>query len=258
MIDVIDPRAGGVDDDVRPDLIERERTPVDEAHAPTLESVRREIIDCARPRVRLEAVVDEFKAEPFRLRHAGVVIGGNRNDGGIDARKRAPDAAANLDAMERRHAAPDAEEIVKDHAQFDDEESAISQIRVAAEEAANRRQNAAEIAADRDDARKGVHVVWRVLQKQIAFMDRFRYQAELARLQIFQAAVDQPRRGRARCSAPVALVDQQAVHALKREVAEHAGAIDPPANDENLSTRIALQLLERGFAIRVRGLEAHS
>src|SRR5580704_7447673 len=125
MIDLINPGAGGVDDDLRSYLVTRKRTLVDESHAPTLEAIRRKIIDRPRAGVGLEAVVDEFETEPFRLRHARVVIGRQRDDGGIDARKRSPDVAANLDAMERRHAPADAQHVIEDHPEFYDQESAI-------------------------------------------------------------------------------------------------------------------------------------
>jgi len=239
------------------DLVGRERALVDQPHGAAIESSRSEIVDRARAGMRLESIVNEFETEPFRLRHAGVVVDRNRDHRWIDARKRPLHAAADSDAMRRSHAAACAEQIVQDHPQFDDEESAIGEARAAAEDALNRREDATEITADRNGAGKGVDIVRRVLQKQIALMDRFRDQAELARLQIFEAAMDQPRRGRARAGAPVALVDEQAVDALQREVAEHAGPIDPPADDENLGARIVLQLRERGFATGARSLGAH-
>ena len=174
---------------------------------------------------------------------SGLRLGKSRRTGG-----------AELQPVERHRSVAQAEAVVEKHAERDDQRAAVGERRLGAEETPQRRDNAAERAAQRHDAGERMNAMRRVAQQPVALARRFRDEAEFAGFQIFEAAVDKPRRRRARAGAPVGLVDDQAIDALQREIAEHAGAVDPAADHQHVRCGVAPQPGQRFVACRVGGL----
>ena len=79
-------------------------------------------------------------------------------------------------------------------------------------------------------------------------LERFADQPELPVLQVPQAAVDHPRRLRARPRDKIRLVDQQAAHPLERQLTEQPSPVHPTAENENGDLRVFPDALEDGLA----------
>ena len=79
-----------------------------------------------------------------------------------------------------------------------------------------------------------VHQVWRDLEQDGAFGQRFVHQVDVALLQVTNAAVDHPAGTAAGAPADGVLVDQRDREAAEHGVAGDAGADDAAAEDEEV------------------------
>ena len=73
----------------------------------------------------------------------------------------------------------------------------------------------------------------RILDEPIALMHRFAHQAKFAVLEVADATMHHVRGGGTRSRAKIALIHQQHIHPLQRQVAEGANAVDACANNQN-------------------------
>ena len=120
--------------------------------------------------------------------------------------------------------------------------------RAVAQESQRRAEHAGERGEDRDRRLQRPHVVRRGAQQGVALGDRLVDEAELAVLEIADAAVDHVRRrGRGAADEVVAL-DEGDVHALHGQVAEGREAVDPAADDQHVGVRALHQHVEAALA----------
>jgi hypothetical protein len=74
-----------------------------------------------------------------------------------------------------------------------------------------------------------------VEEKTVALFHGFAHQLEFALLEIADAAMDQPRGCRTRSAGEIRHLHQRRGHALCRQVAQNADAVDATANDQDIA-----------------------
>src|SRR5205823_9682848 len=89
-------------------------------------------------------------------------------------------------------------------------------------------------AVHRHEQTHRAHEMRRIADQRFAFGERFVDEAELAVLQIAQAAVDQARRARRRARAEVVALDEQRLVPVECRFARDAGAVDPAADNDDI------------------------
>jgi hypothetical protein len=138
------------------------------------------------------------------------------------------------------------ERVVDDEPDLDERGAALAMFACTVPEKPERRgQDARERREDRDRGLQRAHVMRCDPQQRVALGHRLVDQAELAVLEVADAAMDHVRRGRGRTADIVGPLRERHIHALHREVAEGRQAVDSPADDEHV-----------GIGARREGLEA--
>ena len=131
--------------------------------------------------------------------------------------------------------------IIHHQPQLDDHRAALGRPVQHFQEFERRIQQAGESLEDRDDRRQRSDKMRRVLDQTVALLHGLPHQAELAVLQVADAAVGHVGRGGARPRTKITPLHEQDVHAVQCKIAKGANAIDAPANDQHRDVRILLQ-----------------
>ena len=233
-VDAVDPGAGGVDHEIGFHLMFGAVEGVAQPQRSRLRRDERAMIDRPACGMGLHAVEQQLQPQPLGVGDLGVVIGRGRQNVLRHVGKTRARRGAELQAVARQHAAAAAEEIEQLHAEPGDDDAAIPQFGLTAEEAEDRRRNAAEPRTDRQHGLDGLDVVRRVAQQQVPLEGGLRHQPKFAGLEIFDAAMDEPRRRGAGAGAEVVAIDEEAADPLQRQIAKDAGAIDATAENDDV------------------------
>ena len=157
---------------------------------------------------------------------------------GSSAGSSARDAPATVEAVPRHRAAVARERVVDREARLDERGAALGGLALAVgEEPQRRREDAGERRVDRHGRLERLHVVRRDADESVALLDRLLHEAELAVLEVADAAVDHVRGGRGGAGHEVVALDEHDVDALEREIAERGDAVDAAADDDDLGRR---------------------
>ena len=195
----------------------------------------------------LLAVLEHVEGEPLRVVDGGVEIGGGVLDAGVQARQFGQGAFAAAELVAGHGAAVAGEEVVHAQPEFDQEGPAflVLALLLVGQEAQRSGEDPGERAEDGDGGLQRLHVVGSDAQQPVAFDHRLLDQAELAVLEVPDAAVDHVRGRAAGSLAVVAALHEGDVHTLQGQVPERAHSVDAAADDQHLGMGPRPQLLHR-------------
>ena len=205
------------------------------------------VVEAAAAGAERLAVEDQLEREALGVADLALVVEAGADQGGVEVGHLAAERAAGEHAVARHGAEPPAVGVVEAEAERGDEEAAVVEPGLDAQEAGDRAEDAAGPGADRHDAGQRRDQVRRGGEQHVALGGRLADQAELAGLEIFQAAMHQPRRSGGGAGREVVALDEQAAHALGAEVAEGAAAVDAAADDDDV------ELFDLDLHLRHRG-----
>src|SRR5262245_33661632 len=171
------------------------------------------------------------------MAYLGIVVSAGSDDRRVQGRHLAQRLSTPDHLVAWHHLVSRTVEVIDRQADLDEDCAAAAWCAGRAEQCPQRGQDALAPGKDRDDGRERADVMWCVFQKQIAFERRLRHQPELAGLEIFQTAVNEPRWHGAGTRAEVAFVGDQAADALCAQITKQACPIDASAkyNDVDLA-----------------------
>jgi hypothetical protein len=123
--------------------------------------------------------------------------------------------------------------IVHHQPDLDDQRAAFGRFVEHAEEFQRRVQQAGKVFENGNGGGKRFDQVRRVLDEQVAFAHRLAHKTELAVLEVTDAAVRHVRGSRRPAGTKVRAFDQQHIHTVQGEFAEHANPVDAAADDQH-------------------------
>ena len=214
LIQLVDPRAAGIDQHVRLQAKALTAQRIFQQHRLVASADHPQIIERQRLRAGAFRIFNQLKPESLRRADPRIVVAGAVFHPGREARPAIARGGFVTQLVARHSAILSRVEVVQAQAGFDQQRAAPGGLIAQAQETSRGvNQSTAEI-IDRYGGTQRKHIVRGVFQQAIALHHRLLHQAKLAGLQIAQAAVNHARQRAAGRLAPVTFLHQHRRNAL--------------------------------------------
>ena len=242
LVGEVNPRASGVDDDIGLEVEFLAGQFVPEPDSVCSHGDERDVVAGSgaspgkpTPEAGLLAILQDIQGQSLRVVYGGIKVGCCVLDTGVQLGKFSQGPGPATELVAGNAAAVTGEEVVHAQTNLDEERTALLGLALlVGEEARGSGQDSGEGTEDRDGGLQRLDVVGGDPEQPVSFNHRFLDQAELAVLEVADAAMDHVRRSAAGTLAVVAAFDKGYVDALESEVAERSDAVDATADNEDL------------------------
>ena len=210
----IDPRAGGVHHDLRPHCTCLAGNLIAQKHFAARRAERPDVSNRVRSGERGFSVLNQFKAQALRIGDLGIVVSRRADYVGIQSWAERKSRAPGVEPMPGQGRFTAGEDVIQRQPGLDEERSPVARLGRPVQQISYPRNDPRHPVEDRNRGCQRLHVMGRVSEQTVPFSQGLSHQPKLRILQIAEAAVNDPRHGRAGSGAEIGLLDQQHVDPL--------------------------------------------